>query len=200
MNWRKIESQVLGPAWYCARTQPKHEHIAAGSLRSRLGLEVFNPRLRMERSTRRGVVRVIEPLFPCYIFVRCQLEECVDEIRYVNGVSSLVHFGQGIPPVPDQVIDELRDCFESEDPMAVQEPLRIGAEVTVAEGVFLGAHGVVVRVLPSKQRVQILLDFLGRTTLAEVNRNSLYVQDKCMADLVPALVAKPPELSVAGAV
>jgi hypothetical protein len=71
--------------------------------------------------------------------------------------------------------------------------------VTVTEGAFLGAHGVVVRVLPSKQRVQILLDFLGRTTLAEVNRTSLCVQDSCLADLVPALVATPRGLRVASA-
>ena len=51
------------PAWYCVRTQPKHEHIAAASLGRNLGLEVFHPRLRLERATRRGQMRVIEPLF-----------------------------------------------------------------------------------------------------------------------------------------
>ncbi|HWW02556.1 MAG TPA: transcription termination/antitermination NusG family protein [Candidatus Acidoferrum sp.] len=86
-------------SWYWARTQPKHEHIAAANLSRRLGLEVFQPRLRMERATRRGMVRVIEPLFPCYVFVRCALEDHLDQIRYVNGVSSVVHFGQRIPGV-----------------------------------------------------------------------------------------------------
>src|SRR5690242_6562371 len=109
MNWRTNDSQSAGPAWYCARTKPKHEHIAAGSLRSRLGLEVFNPRLRLERSTSRGVVRIIEPLFPCYIFGRCELEDSLDQIRFVTGISSLVHFGQRIPSVADQVIEELRE-------------------------------------------------------------------------------------------
>ena len=52
-------------AWYCARTKPKHEHIAAATLRRDLGLEVFNPRLRSERATFRGVIkRVTDPLFP----------------------------------------------------------------------------------------------------------------------------------------
>ena len=70
------------PAWYGLRTQPKHEHIAAANLGRNLGLEVFNPRLRLERATRRGVVRVIEPLFPCYLFVRCALSNRLDEIRH----------------------------------------------------------------------------------------------------------------------
>src|SRR6266568_6866124 len=74
-------------AWYCARTKPKHEHIVAAGLKRNLGLEVFHPRLRMERPTRRGVVRVVEPLFPCYVFVRCNIDDCLDGVRYVNGVS-----------------------------------------------------------------------------------------------------------------
>jgi len=178
-------------AWYCLRTQPKHEHIAAASLARNLGLEVFHPRLRMERATRRGVVRVIEPLFPCYLFVRCTLDDRLDEIRYVTGVSSLVHFGHEIPIVPELVIEDLRQCFESEEPMSVEDRLYPGAEVTVAEGAFLGFSGVVVRLMPARQRVQILLDFLGRTTVTEVDRKSLTVEDSCVADMVPLLATIP---------
>ena len=169
------------------RTQPKHEHIAAANLAKNLGLEVFHPRLRIERATRRGAVRVIEPLFPCYLFVRCSLDECLDQIRYVNGVSNLVHFGQKIPCIADAVIEELQQCFETDEPMAVADHLYPGAEVTVAEGSFLGFRGVVVRMLPARQRVQILLDFLGRTTVAEVDRRSLATDNPSVVDLVPSL-------------
>lgn len=186
---------IATPAWYTARTQPKHEHIAAAGLSRNLGLEVFHPRLRMERATQRGPVRVIEPLFPCYIFVR-SFSDQLEEIRYVNGISSLVHFGQKVPIVPDQIIEELRHCFESEEPMAVQDFLQPGTEVVVAEGPFLGVQGIVLRVLPARQRVQILLDFLGRTTLAEVGRKSLTVENRCVADMMPAL-ATSPRLAVA---
>ncbi len=189
MDRRLAELPVSGHAWYCARTQPKHEHIAAGNVAKRLGLEVFHPRLRMERATRRGVVRVVEPLFPCYVFIRCNLAEHFDKIRYLNGVSSLVHFGQQIPVVPDNVIEELRACFESDEPMTVENSLPPGTEVTIAEGAFLGSRGVVVRMLPSRQRVQVLLEFLGRTALTEVDRNSLTVEDKLMPELLSALGA-----------
>jgi transcriptional antiterminator RfaH len=189
MDHRSAELRVSGQAWYCARTQPKHEHIAAGNVAKRLGLEVFHPRLRMERATRRGVVRVVEPLFPCYVFIRCSLAEDFDAIRYLNGVSSLVHFGQQIPVVPDDVIEELRACFDSDEPLTVENSLLPGTEVTIAEGAFLGSRGVVVRMLPSKQRVQVLLEFLGRTALTEVDRKSLTVEDRVMPDLLSALGA-----------
>src|SRR5947208_10278758 len=120
MDWKMRTAEDAQLAWYCARTQPKHEHIAAANLRKRLGLEVFHPRLRMERATRRGAVRVIEPLFPGYVFVRC-VSDNLDEIRYVTGISSLVHFGRKVSTVPDAVIEELRQCFETEDPMSVED-------------------------------------------------------------------------------
>jgi len=143
-------------------------------------------------------MRIVEPLFPCYLFVRCNLGERLDDIRYVNGVSSLVHFGNKIPVVPELVIDELKQCFESEEPMAVEDHLYPGTEVTVAEGAFLGFSGIVVRLLPARQRVQILLEFLGRTTIAEVDRKSVTTEDFSVAALVPNLAMSAP-ISIAAA-
>jgi len=179
--------QISNPAWYCARTKPKHEHIVAANVGKNLGLEVFHPRLRMERATRRGVMRVVEPLFPCYIFIRCILENRLDEIRHVTGISSLVHFGRKIPAVPDSAIEDLKQCFESEQPMIVQDGVVPGAEVTIVEGALFGFSGMVVRALSAGQRVQILLDFLGRVTLTEVDRKSLKLENRRVADLLPLL-------------
>ena len=173
-------------AWYCARTKPKHEHIAAANLHRSLGLEVFDPRLRIERATRRGVVRTVEPLFPCYLFVRCRAE-AMNDIRYVSGISSLVHFGARVPTVPDSVIDELKACFEAEEPLDVEDRLLPGSEVFVAEGAFRGFQAIVLRMLPAKRRVQILLDILGRPTLVEVDRQSVTLENSTMAELLPSL-------------
>ena len=173
-------------AWYCARTKPKHEHIAAANVRRHMGLEVFNPRLRMERATRRGVVRSVEALFPCYVFVRC-FDTVLSDIRYISGISSLVHFGERVPPVPDSVIEELKRCFDNEEPLAVEDRLVPGAEVSVAEGAFRGFQAIVLRMLPARRRVQILLDILGRQTLVEVDRQTLILEDRRMVDLMPSL-------------
>lgn len=174
-------------AWYCARTKPKHEHIAAAGVRERLGLQVFYPRLRMERVTQRGVVRAVEPLFPCYIFVRCVLAQNLNEIQYTSGISTIVHFNTNIPTVPDPIIEELQDCFEGEEPMTARERIVPGMEVLVAEGVFEGVQATVLRVLPAKQRVQVLLSILGRPTPVEINRCSITVEQSNLRDLVPVL-------------
>ena len=119
----------------------------------------------MERATQRGIMRVVEPLFPCYLFVRCLLAESMESIRHVAGISSLVHFGQRIPIVPDGAIEELRQCFESEEPMAVQDGLVAGAEVTIAEGCVLGVLGDGGSGITSREKGTNPAGFPGSTNL-----------------------------------
>jgi transcriptional antiterminator RfaH len=180
-------SEDFEKSWYCARTKPKHEHIAAANLSRNLGLEVFNPRLRIERATRRGVVRSAEPLFPCYVFVQC-FSSAWNDIRYITGVSSLVQFGDRIPSVPDSVIGELRECFDAQESLEVEDRLFPGAEVSVADGAFRGFQAIVLRTLPAKRRVQVLLDILGRPTLVELDQWSVTLENRNVADLLPSLV------------
>ncbi|MGC9941892.1 MAG: transcriptional activator RfaH [Verrucomicrobiota bacterium] len=182
-----MQSQT--PAWYSARTKPKHEHIAAANLRKNMELEVFSPRLRLQKLTKRGLVRLTEPLFPCYIFVRCVIEEHLNEIQHTSGVNRLVHFGGRIPAVPDVIIEELRHFFEADETITVESRLEPGDEVTVAYGAFAGLSAYVLRSLPAKKRVQILLDILGRPTLVEVEQGSVKLNKNTLADLAPVLAA-----------
>ncbi len=188
----KIQTDDL--AWYCARTKPKHEHIAAANVRKHLGLEVFHPQLRMERVTRRCVVRSVEPLFPCYIFVRCGIESGLNEIRYANGVSAIVQFGDRIPTIADAVIQELRQSFASDDPIAVGDHLSPGAEVVLTDGAFIGMRASVLQSMPVKQRVQVLFEILGRPTTVEVDRRVVALEKNSVADLLPFLAAPHREL------
>jgi transcriptional antiterminator RfaH len=181
--------QTINQAWYSARTKPKHEHIAAANLRKNLGMEVFSPRLRLMKLTRRGLVSVTEPLFPCYIFVRCVLEERLNDIQHTSGVNRLVNFGGQIPEVADGIIAELRDCFENQDVIQIETNLMPGDEVTLAGGAFAGMSAYVLKSLPAKKRVQILLEILGRHTTVEVERDSVMLTKNSLVDLAPALAA-----------
>jgi transcriptional antiterminator RfaH len=175
--------------WYCVRTKPKHEHIAAANLVRLSGIEVFCPRLRVERSTRRGIVRVLEPLFHGYLFVNCVLDEKIDDLRYTNGVGALVNFGGRIPRVPDTVLAELRACFADEEILPVRDELKPGEEVIVAAGAFEGMRASVLRELPARQRVQVLLEILGRPTAVEVERASVALEENSLAARLPFMAA-----------
>jgi len=48
-----------------------------------------------------------------------------------------------------------------------------GDEVVIADGTFMGITAVVQRLLPAKDRVRVLLEFLGRPVEAEMAAASL---------------------------
>lgn len=157
-----------GPAWYCLRSKLKHEHIAAAKLRV-LGLDVFNPSLRIRKSTRRGPVWMTEPLFPCYLFARFELRKQLDTVRHTSGVLTVVHFGDRFPAVPDDVLNDLRAVFKERE--VVEQPSSVlpGDSVTISGGAFHGLTAVVKQVMPSTRRVQVLLEMLGRCSTIEVD-------------------------------
>ena len=157
-------------AWFCVRTQPKHEHIAAAQLRKDLGLEVFLPRIRYQRATRSGPAWVTEALFLGYLFVHFDLASGVRRVQAARGVRGVVHFGDRWPTIPDSVIRELSSVIGAEGLKTVSGEIQPGDSVEIAGGIFHGLHAVVTVAMPGRQRVAVLLDFLGRQTSVELDR------------------------------
>ncbi|HOX57033.1 MAG TPA: transcription termination/antitermination NusG family protein [Candidatus Paceibacterota bacterium] len=172
------------PAWFCIRSQLKREHIAAAHLRLLPEVDVFNPRLRLLRSTRRGSVWSSESLFPNYLFARFALDSKLEKVRYTPSVKTVVQFGAEVPSIPDAVIQQLQcDLGEMRSKVLVEAPEE-GEEVEVGEGAFKGLNGRVTHVLPAKRRVQVLLDFMGRSVAAEVSLGALLFRRRNAANLV----------------
>ncbi|MDB6121277.1 MAG: Transcriptional activator RfaH [Pedosphaera sp.] len=163
-------------AWYCIRSKPKHEHIAAANLSQLAVVEVFNPRLRSRKATRRGPVWMTESLFPNYVFARFAFNMLFDEVKHTRGVSGLVHFGDRYPSIPDDVIEELRRSFAGSQLELSPEVPRAGDLVTITSEAMFGLQGVVLRFLPAKQRVQVLLDILGRNSSVDFSLDSVVVE------------------------
>ena len=159
------------PAWYCLRSQPKHEHIAAAHLRLLEGVTVFCPRIRFKRATRQGVVWVTEAMFPGYLFARFELAKMHRQVRYAHGVSGLVRFADRYPTIDEQALVQLRDHLDVAGVKELNYSLSQGDNVRIVEGAFVGLDAVIAQVLPAKERVKILLDFLGRKIEAEVEQS-----------------------------
>jgi transcriptional antiterminator RfaH len=180
----ELYPEVAERAWYCIRSHLKHEHIAAAHLRLIPELEVFNPRLRLLRSTRRGRVWFTESLFPNYLFARFDLESTLEKVRYTPAVARVLQFGGRVPNIPDAVIRGLqRDLDAMESKVLIDAPDE-AEEVEVAAGAFKGLTGRVTRVLPARQRVEILLDFMGRSIAAELSLELLLFHRRNAAHLV----------------
>lgn len=155
-------------AWFCLRSQPKHEHIAARHLRQMTGVEVFLPRIRFRRKTRHGSAWTTEALFPNYLFARFDWTDLLRRVCHAPGVSGVIHFGDQWPTVPDQLVGELRELFGAEELHVLPAEPKVGDEVKIAGGAFHGLTAVVTHALPARKRVTVLLEFLGRQTAVEV--------------------------------
>ena len=156
-------------AWFCLRTQLKREHIAAAYLRALAGVEVFNPQLRLLRSTRRGRHWNTESLFPNYLFARFDLESLLEKVAYTPAVKQVVRFGDRVPEIPDGVIEDLRFGISELSSKALTDAPLEGEEVEIACGAFAGRKAVLTRVLPGRHRAQILLEVMGRSVPAELS-------------------------------
>jgi hypothetical protein len=75
--------------------------------------------------------------------------------------------------VPEGIIGKLREAMGGEDLRLVEEGPQAGDNVRISTGVLNGLQAVVTRVMPSKQRVAVLIDFLGRQTAVELDRDFL---------------------------
>ena len=167
------------PEWFCVRCQTKREHIAASHLREIEGIEVFCPRLRYRKATRRGKIWWVEPMFPGYVLAKFNISEMERAVTFCQGVRGLVRFGAGIPAVPASFVEAMkreildRNGAEESELITLSPTLEVGDEVEVAHGPFQGMHGIVVAVPSATERVKILLEFLGNPQAVDMDLFSI---------------------------
>ncbi len=161
------------PNWFCLRTKPKCEHLAAASLRQLPGVEVYCPRVRFPRATARGEVTFVEALFPCYVFARFIPAEMLRGAVSAKGVTRPVQFGEYPAVIPEEVIEAIRLEMLGEEICEVRVEPNPGDEVEVTEGAFRGIEGIVTKVKKGSERVHILMEILGELHEVEVAKRRL---------------------------
>ena len=154
--------------WFCLRTQPKHEHVAAAVLRRQFDVPCFAPRLRFRKATRRGAVWFVEAMFPGYLFAEFVYKQKHRIVEHASGIQGVVHFGNNLALVDSGTISTLQSKAGEEETVTIDPEIQVGQPVTIAEPPFSGLEAVVTRVLPAKERVKVLLEFLGRPVETEV--------------------------------
>ena len=167
------------PAWFCLRCQTKREHIAAGHLRELENVEVFCPRLRYRKATRRGKIWWVEPMFPGYVLAKFDMLEMERAVTFCHGIRGLIRFGSDIPSVPESFVEAIkheirnRKGAEQDELVTLSPVIQIGDEVEVAHGPLQGMQGTVVTVPSATERVKILIEFLGNPQAIDVDLFSL---------------------------
>ena len=162
-----------GERWYCVRSRPKKERLAAEHLAAQHGLEVFCPLIRVQRRTARGAIWFREAMFPGYLFVRFDLAAMKRAVSYAVGVLNIPMFDGHIVPIPDSVIDALKADLNEESVADAVEPLAVGDETTVLEGSMQGLTVKIIKLMPAQQRVGVLMELMGTLVEAVFPRDAL---------------------------
>ncbi len=160
------------PRWFCLRSQPGRQNVAAAHLRS-FGVEVFNPQLRVRKATPRGVLWKSAPLFPNYLFAQFDFATLHRRVRYAFGVSDYVRFGGRHAEVSPAELDPIRNNWGAAEILSVDTAIRPGDRVRLSGALFHGVEAEVLCLLPARQRVKILLDLLGGPQPVEVAQTDI---------------------------
>src|SRR3954452_7263073 len=161
-------SQLEIPLWFCVKAQPKREHLAASSLQKVASIACYAPRIRFRKLTQRGLVWFVEPLFPGYFFAEFVYAQQRRLVEHSSGVHHIVAFGEQIATIDAASVEMLQQSAADGEIVTIAPEIREGQAVQIAEGPFQGLQALVTRVIPAKKRVQVLLEFLGRSLETEL--------------------------------
>jgi transcriptional antiterminator RfaH len=149
--------------WFVVHTQPLKESVAYQNLMEQ-DFEVYLPRFKKIRRHARKVDEVLAPLFPRYLFVGMDLEaDGWRSVQGTRGVSYLLMMDGRPALIPSRMIQDLKGQETSDGlvPINSMALFAKGDKVRVLEGVFKD-YVAIFEEMNDKQRVQLLLTFLGR--------------------------------------
>lgn len=146
-------------AWYAVEAKPHKTPLVIANLEHQ-GISHYQPRLEVPARRRARVV----PLFPGYLFARLESVRDSVRVRYTPGVRRLVGGGDRPMPISDEVVDFIR-AREGEDGVIHPSGLfdfEPNQRARVRGGALDGLEVLFQNYLPDGQRVEVLLELLGR--------------------------------------
>ena len=142
--------------WYAVHTKPRCEALAEASL-NHLGVEVFLPLVKERRMCcgKQGPKTV--PMFPRYLFVRCEMSFQYRAIAYARGVKQFVSFGSGPAPVDEGIVEGIKSRGKNGVLELSESNFNTGQIVQIKAGPLHGLEAVFEREMAGAQRAMLLL-------------------------------------------
>jgi transcriptional antiterminator RfaH len=153
--------------WAVIATKPRKEETTAVFFEKE-GFEVYLPKLMNKRLSAH-----MQPLFPGYLFARLSPKVELPKVRYYPGVIRPLLFGDQLACVEPELVEhwKAREGGRGFLTPEAKPAFEVGQRVRFSEGAFVGLEGTVLENLPSKDRVRVLLNYLGGTIPVEADRD-----------------------------
>ena len=165
---RAVSLPPDNPSWYAVQVQSRLASVASATLRGK-GYEEFLP---LYRSRRRWSDRIKElelPLFPGYLFCRCNVSDRLMPILSTPGVISIVGAGKTPVPVDDEEIEAIRAVLRSGLVVQPWPFLSVGSKVYIEGGPLAGVEGIVSN-MDKVYRLVVSVSLLQRSVAVEIDR------------------------------
>jgi transcriptional antiterminator RfaH len=108
-------------------------------------------------------------MFPGYLFAQFVFPLFHRRVEHSHGIRGIVHFGDYVATLDPQTMEALQEKTGEEEIVTLDPEIKVGQSVRIAEGPFQGLEVVVTRLLPARERVKVLLEFLGRPVETEIS-------------------------------
>ena len=128
------------------------------------GVESFFPTYRPKKRGTAGA-----PLFPRYLFVRCDLERDFECVRFARGVSRFVSFGSQYIPLSEHIIVGLKASCNDQG-VIERRGFEVGERVRVVKGAFAGCVGIIQETCEDR-RIKLLLEIAYGTQVLVTSSN-----------------------------
>ena len=163
----------MAERWYAIYTKPRCEQKTADGL-SRRAVEAFLPKIEMLRKCKSRSVRQAEPLFPCYVFARIEVNsERFYAAKWTPGVRKVLGAGDALSHVPDSVIECIKERMGTRDAIRPRQQFKAGDRVRVREGPLHDLHGIFKGEISANGRAKILMDILRNPREVEVHLSEI---------------------------
>jgi transcription antitermination factor NusG len=159
-------------AWYAVYTKHQHEK-SASNLLSKKGFEVLLPLYNARRHWKDRAKIVSLPVFPCYLFLRADLDRRLDVLR-TPGVFWLVGNEGRACPIPESEIEAVRKI--TQNPLQIEPhpypSLQDGDFVRIRNGALAGIQGILMHI-KNRYRVILSVSVLQKAVSVEVDISSV---------------------------
>tara|TARA_B100000315_G_C14592351_1_gene596613 strand:- start:151 stop:675 length:525 start_codon:yes stop_codon:yes gene_type:complete len=165
--------ELMAVEWYAVRTRSRHEEKVNVRLQKKL-FNVFLPKLEVWSRRKDRKKRILTPLFPGYLFVRCELSKIIWlEILKTFGVAYVVGITDEPTPIPENQIGNIKKVLDSKMALKLHPYVNLGDKVIVVDGPLQGAIGYYVSPNHEKGKLILSLDLLNRSVEVEIDGSSI---------------------------
>ena len=162
----KLDESVQQCSWWAVYTRHQHEKTVAHLLSTK-GFEVFLPLYDSVRRWKDRSKTLSLPLFPCYVFVRGDLDRRL-QVMTTPGIHTVLSTGERVALIPNSEIDSIRTAVSYPARVEPHPFLRCGEKVRVTRGSLEGVVGILVR-KKSLFRLVLSVEMLAQSVSVEID-------------------------------